>query len=223
MSLKSKSVANLFASAAKDSFNAYLDFGARDPRKVLPLHSSIKESFAVYELNARLEYHFNGKFYTKRCDVAVEPSMDGLAKGVVLAKYPLTSYKKNSTNYFEGLLGETLNIQQAGALCGHFIFLPAQSPNLDRDGVVRGINFITDSDIDRYRKLAQSAGPVSPILYIQVVDPWSGRLRIGKRPPKRKATDVPFVADFAPQSLSIQNRRFLKSASNVDKFLQSFL
>jgi hypothetical protein len=177
-----------FESALSKSFIAYEIHGPRSPKKLTPVHGylahSIREaSTNKYEVIANggphdTEAKIEGAFYTKAVDIVVarEGAM-AKAAGKVLnpanvvvcvgVKIISSNYHQNKNNYFEGMIGETSNIQSTGVPYGQIIGLPIKMPYF-KNGTTGGKDFdhwenVSGVELDQYIRLQESLeGPHRP-------------------------------------------------------------
>jgi hypothetical protein len=209
--------------ASVASFNKYLKYGARSNKKTLPLHEGIKDIFINSGKSSRIEEKVEGEFNFKTCDVVVDGTTVGKPEGIVSVKFPLSNYKQNATNYFENSTGETANLRLADIKVGHFILLPVRLPYLNKKGKVTKIEQISDRDIDKYRKLMKTNSLVTPDgLFLQLIDPWGSRIRVGRCAPKKPITHMPFLDASGLSQLSKENVDFLNEFSDAEKFFSVF-
>ncbi|WP_051604559.1 hypothetical protein [Mycoplasmopsis californica] len=59
--------------------------------------------------NAGKEGTINGRHIDKRVDVTITKNKKAIAE--IAVKFVMSNYKQNSNNYFENMLGETVNIR----------------------------------------------------------------------------------------------------------------
>jgi hypothetical protein len=160
--------------ALQESYNRYLEDGARSTSKLLPLHKSLGATFKALHPTANLiskwgeldgELKSPGAYYPKNVDIAAVvgsisssgstftvESKDQIL-GLLGIKFVVTNFKQNANNYFENLMGETANIQQLGIPYSHFIAIPVEIPWLRKDGSVARIEILSSADIAKYKKL----------------------------------------------------------------------
>lgn len=107
-------------------------------------------------------------FNEKNCDITLlSQDIQKTWKPVVTipVKFPITNFKQNANNYFENMIGETVNLQSNNISVHHFIILPELLPYLNRQGEIARMERITNHDIDKYRKLMnelESANTAKP-------------------------------------------------------------
>lgn len=155
--------------------------GSRSTAKLLTLHkfiaenvkeileNNLKAKFEAFYINGK-EVNINGAFYTKRVDVFIgqisnfEVLKDGVKKihlsiknpnnlFVFSIKFITSNYKQNANNYFESLIGETVNLKSLGIKFGYLLFLKHPMPYLDRKGVIKKFEEIGEDDILKYYKV----------------------------------------------------------------------
>ena len=160
--------------------------GLRSTQKLLPLHKFVAESikkslqdnlkvdFEVFYINGK-EVNINGAFYTKRVDVFIgQIGNFEILKGkkiyislknpnnlfVFSVKFITSNFKQNANNYFESLLGETVNLKSLGIKFGHLLFLKYPMPYLENNGDIKKFEEITEDDILKYYKLFQKRNEI---------------------------------------------------------------
>lgn len=148
----------------KDTYPQYKLNGVRSTRKLIAIHTFLANFLRDYFSSIPdIEVKFNsgdglnkeidvdGAYYPKKIDITVlYNSSPILCLGF---KFPCSNYKQNSNNYFENLLGETCNIQQAKIPYFHLLVLPAVMPYKQKDGESNRNEKITEKDMEKYIKL----------------------------------------------------------------------
>lgn len=137
----------------------------RSPKITLELHSSIKKYCqeqlgSDYEVICQdtKEFVYSGPFLDKKVDIAI--LKDKKLVGAIEVKVIRSSYKKNATNYFYNMLGETANFKEGGVKICQLIVIPEVVEFKDR-GVVKQ-ETINDTQIQKYVKLENSATDAKP-------------------------------------------------------------
>lgn len=157
-----------FIKAISESFKKYIEYGARSTEKLKPIHSFVAQTLQKifgegYELhfmgeNSK-EIKVEGKYYDKYIDITVTKDK----KPVVCLgiKFVASNYKQNSNNYFEGMMGETANIQALKDLPYYQLIVlrhqtPYYSKTTQRTGVKEPskIEVINEHNLQKYIKLA---------------------------------------------------------------------
>jgi len=175
--------------ALTESYNAYLEFGARSPSKIYPLHKIIglqigkllSRETDVYAAkmaaeNQSGEVKVSGAFYQKNVDITLvngKTTKSGKAsiklhtgarvELCVGVKFVTSNYKQNINNYFEGMIGETTNIQANGIPYGQLIVLPEKIPYFAKNGTLKRWETLDAKDLKKYLNLMLGqAGPHKP-------------------------------------------------------------
>lgn len=175
--------------AISASFQKYKTFGARSPQKLVPLHTFVADSLAeifgsTYEIafysNERtktVEYvtakrkelktkqvflreaKIKGKYYSKNVDITV---FDADKKHILCIgiKFVTSNYKQNGNNYFENMLGESVNIQKERVPYFQFIVLRTPIPYYDENKVLKRWDNVSLADLEKYFELAADANAV---------------------------------------------------------------
>jgi hypothetical protein len=104
--------------ALSQSFKNYEESGPRSTEKLKPLHQyfagALKniwgEEYGIHYLGDRTkEFTVSGKYYEKVIDITVtDKNKPIFCLGL---KFVTSNYKQNANNYFEGMMGETANVQ----------------------------------------------------------------------------------------------------------------
>lgn len=131
----------------------------RSPKMTLEIHTSIKElcqktlgdGYEVVCQDTR-EYVHTGSFLDKKVDIAI--LKDEKLVGAIEVKAIRSSYKKNATNYFYNMLGETLNLKESGVKVCQLIVIPEVVKFKEAGRVKEEV--ICDTQIEKYVKLEKS-------------------------------------------------------------------
>lgn len=138
----------------------YIDYGARSSKRINDLHAYI----GSFLHNPQYEVSLVGRFNRKNVDIVA----DNVAYEVKLI---LSSYKKNSHNYLENLIGATTNLQLMGIETVQLIFIPTYLPNFTKAGNLKSIEYLGESQIQMYERLMALDSVVRPSkLIFQVFD-----------------------------------------------------
>ena len=151
--------------ALEASFKAYKEYGARSTAKLKPLHKYLADilldiwgnDFKVHYMgdvdaeDFSKEKKIKGKYNNKTIDVTI--TKDNTPVFCLGIKFVCSNYKQNSYNYFEGMMGETANIQRTDIHYAHIIVLPQKLPYFNKDGSVKKYEIIKDIDLQKYINL----------------------------------------------------------------------
>ena len=136
----------------------------RSTDKIVHIHSYIAEaiqfklgdSFVIkshgYDL-ADGEIKVKGKYYDKNVDISV--MKNGIVLGSIGVKLINNNFAQNANNYFENMLGETVNLRINNQPYSQLIIVPEFLPYLNNDKQCNKIEYITDHHIDKYLKLSK--------------------------------------------------------------------
>jgi hypothetical protein len=157
---------NGFLKALSQSFENYLRFGARSKEKLKPMHTFLAETlqtifgenYGVFYLGEESrELTVEGKYYPKNIDITITYNKQPVfCLGV---KFITSNYKQNANNYFESMVGETVNIQGQTIPYAQVIVFRYETPyykkNLDdqKDKIPSKIEVINQKDISKYVNL----------------------------------------------------------------------
>jgi len=133
---------NNFLNALTNSFHAFIDTGSRSNKKLRILHSSISNDlinllgpdYSVKSLNIGdgKEGKIEGRYINKNVDIVI------LQNEIVLAgigvKFVMQNYSQNSNNYFENMLGETVNIRSNNIPYFQIFVIPEKMPYYKSNG-----------------------------------------------------------------------------------------
>jgi hypothetical protein len=198
-----------FLAAIQNSYIKYKEHGARSTEKLKPLHLFVADTLRqIWGSKAEINYMGNGvkelavqgKFYPKKIDIAV--SIDKKTVFCLGVKFVTSNYKQNANNYFEGMMGETANIQSNNIPYAHLIILRYQTPYYKKNNseTPHKTEIITKKDLQKYLNLMSDANQVhSPqMLGIKLVD-------IDEKTQRVDSTDVSshFGKDFAQELESV--------------------
>lgn len=105
---------NNFLKALSQSFENYLEYGARSTKKLKPIHlflantlqSIFGQDYETHYLGENSkELTVEGKYYPKDIDITVTHNKNPIF--CLGLKFVTSNYKQNANNYFEGMMGET--------------------------------------------------------------------------------------------------------------------
>jgi len=152
-----------FLKALELSFKAYKEKGARSTAKLKPIHKFVAETLAkiwgkdfeiCYMGDDSKEKTVEGKYYPKDIDITIlDAGKPIFCLGI---KFVTSNYKQNANNYFEGMMGETANIQAVGNLpYAQLIILRDKTPYYKKNEteIPSKIEIVNDKDIAKYLKL----------------------------------------------------------------------
>ena len=88
-------------------------------------------------------------------DICVKRKQDDKILGVTSAKFVVSSLQKNTTNYFEMQMNETINLKSENIIFGHIFCIAQPIPVRKTGGEIIKWEYGNDSFMDKYRKLAE--------------------------------------------------------------------
>ena len=222
-----------FYEALSEGHEGYVREGARSTAKLIPIHGwfhrSIEESFGEDVLDVQSlhqggrEAKVEGHYYEKKVDIAVfsaeGPRRDGEEPLLIISlKFAISSLKKNVNNYFEHLMGETMNLRRAGIAVAAFSVLPVSCPKLNAAGDPTGNpDVLVDGDLRKYSALFEDEGndlgrpDALGIQLVQLPD------RTDRNPGVAAPTDYP--TNGHGKGLSDEMRNFIESKMSIEPFM----
>lgn len=137
------------------------------------LHKEIKEELKKmlgdqYEVIAQdtKEEKVEGLFGSKKCDITIK--RENKVLGVVAVKVIRSSYKKNANNYFENMIGETINLKLKDIKVMQLIIIPEVTLYRSKGQIKKEI--IGDTQLLKYLKLDNSNMIYKPdLLHVHLV------------------------------------------------------
>lgn len=214
------------------SHNNYFLYGPRSTKKIEPIHQTIAQHLYDNKLNVHSkgigdnkEIKVPGKLYNKNCDITIYDNNMKPAE-VIELKFITTNYKQNANNYFESLLGATSNLQRNNIKVSQFIILPQQLPYLDKNSRIKKLEIITNSDVDKYRKLmddsSDSSTPTN--LCFILLDLWNNTI-ISDHINNYDYTNNNIVINDHNNNINLskENKKFLSEHGDYDSFLQKII
>ena len=147
-----------FLDCIKDSFITFLETGSRSNAKLKILHGRIAEDLAKrlgsdYEIKSlgfgdEKEEKIKGKYINKKVDIAIRKDKKNIAG--IRVKFVMGNYKQNSNNYFENMLGETVNIRSNDIPYFQIFIIPEKLPYYKRDGNIKKWETFDQNYIHKY-------------------------------------------------------------------------
>ena len=147
------------------SFQKYKEHGSRSTEKLKPLHQYIASVLAgIWGTNYRVFYlgentkelQLEGKYYPKYVDITITDA-NGKPVFCLGLKFVTSNYKQNANNYFEGMMGETANIQALKNIpYVQLIIMRYKTPYYKKNEteIPSRIETFKDKDIRKYVRLA---------------------------------------------------------------------
>jgi hypothetical protein len=215
--------------AVSQSFQSYKAHGARSTAKLKPLHHKIaqilskiwgKDYETHYLGDDSKELKIEGKYYPKDVDISITCKQKPVfCLGI---KFVTSNYKQNANNYFEGMMGETANIQAVKDLpYAQLIILRYETPYYlkNETNVPRKIEVVNKKDLSKYLKLMldsrQAHRPDMLGILLINIDEQTG---LAKATEMKKYFDSDFLKLFE-DNLSLAN--FFNQIENYARYLKS--
>lgn len=237
-----------FLEKITESYNAYLK-NSRSTSKIIPIHSFIAEaiqfklgdSFIVkadgYKINLEKseskEQKVEGKYYNKNVDISV--SKNGKTLGSIGVKFICGNYAQNANNYFEGMLGETINLRINNQPYSQLIILPEFVPYYDKKNVCKNLEYVQSHHIEKYMKLNSENIKMyhrPDIMSIFLVDTGNKEYleTLINKAEKVNKINEDFINEIHISFSDIENNEhftdnvkdFLNKHSNINDFLNAF-
>lgn len=240
---------NKFLESISESYFNYLN-NPRSTEKIKPIHSFIAaalqyklgDSYIVksdgynlnFEKNENREQNIEGKYYCKNVDVAV--SKDGVVLGAIGIKFICGNYSQNSNNYFENMIGETVNLRKNNVIYSQLLILPEFVPYYDNKGVCKKLENINTHNLEKYMLLNNEKNESfekPDNMNIILVDTGNKKyfekvinsgIKVDKKDKKfLKSINITYSNLDKNDYLSDDIKNYLKENSNINEFLESFI
>ena len=134
-----------FLECIKESFLTFLKTSSQSNAKLKILHGGIAKDLAErlesdYEIRSlgfgdEKEEKIQGKYINKKVDIAIYK--DGELIAGIGVKFVMQNYSQNSNNYFENMLGETVNIRSNNIPYFQIFIIPEKLPYYENDGNIK--------------------------------------------------------------------------------------
>lgn len=152
-----------FLDTIKVSFKKYLETGSRSNKKLGILHGAIAKDFAEilgeeYKIHSLgygegKEKCVTGRYMDKKVDIAIEK--DGKIIAAIALKFIMSNYSQNSINYFENMIGETVNIRAMGIPYFQIFIVPTQIPYFKgKKRKITKYETVTNHNLEKYIKIS---------------------------------------------------------------------
>lgn len=171
---------NFFLQKVTESFKIYLKTDSRSNKKLKVLHGAISESLRnklgiEYEIdsldtgNGR-EAKINGKYIDKVVDITIKKNNKIIAG--IGVKFVMRNYSQNSNNYFENMLGETVNIRCKKIPYFQIFIIPKKIPYYNKNGNIKNWEEFSEHNSSKYCILSNDDistslhTPIKTLLYV---------------------------------------------------------
>ncbi len=159
-------VENNLLKATQESFKCFIESGSsRSTSKLKPLHGTIAEDIQNklgkdYIVKSQgygedKEEKVTGEYYDKMVDITILDAHTNKPVAGIAVKFIMQNYFQNSNNYFENMLGETVNIRCADCLYFQILILPDCIPHYKKGGKIEKWEKVTEYYLDKYFKLGK--------------------------------------------------------------------
>lgn len=159
-------VKNNLLKATQESFKCFIEKGSsRSTAKLKPLHGTIAEDiqnklgedYIVISqgFGKDKEEKVKGEYYDKMVDITILNAHTNKPVAGIAVKFVMQNYCQNSNNYFENMLGETVNMRCADHLYFQILILPDYMPHYKRGGKIESWEKVTEYYLEKYFKLGK--------------------------------------------------------------------
>ncbi|RLA08898.1 MAG: hypothetical protein DRQ51_00660 [Gammaproteobacteria bacterium] len=241
-----------------EGYKNYLIYTGRSNKKLIPIHKCLSQiilaklnndktqdfSIKSYGMDDGKEYKFAGLYNTKAIDLTVfykNKAISGIG-----VKFVTSNYKQNSGNYFENMLGETINVKAKSLLYGQFLLFKHKIPYWSKkEKTFKKIEQLNDKNLKKYVLLdaANTKQNYKPdFLFIGFVETGDEEdfakitqayknkkpITINKNNFHQKLADkvaVKFIktTDANAYNYNLDTITFLKKANDFNRFIANFV
>ena len=148
------------------SFREFLNSGSRSNKKLKIIHGFLKKKLKEklgknYEINSLDEKNGKeekilGKYYPKTVDISIKKIEEKKVVGAISLKFVMQNYLQNSNNYFENLLGETVNIRTKFITYFHIFITFKNLPYFTNAKKIKKYETIEGNKLNKYLILSES-------------------------------------------------------------------
>lgn len=169
-----------FLNCIKQAFIRFLETGSRSNQKLVILHGFIAKDLAErlgdgYHIKSLgigngKEGSITGRYMDKNVDIAIYKDNRPIAGFGV--KFVMQNYAQNSNNYFENMLGETVNIQGSRIPYFQIFIVPDVIPYYNNEKEITKWEGFTRHHAEKYIKLSKDNAdhffhsPAKTLLYV---------------------------------------------------------
>ena len=156
-----------------ESFKVFTETGSRSDKKLLPLHGGIAKdvmeklrlfgydeitiSVDVKGYGSNKEAKVKGRYIDKDIDITFNYKGEPIL--CINVKSIQQNYRQNSNNYYENMLGETVNIQFKNGIPLFQVFIiPQQIPYFKSDKTFKSWEYFNKYSASKYIDLSQDEG-----------------------------------------------------------------
>ena len=154
-----------FLTAIQESFNSFIESKtSRSPAKLKPLHGRIAKDLVTklgegYKIWSQgygegKEKKMAGRYMNKMVDIVIQNTETEEDVAGVAIKFVMQNYSQNSNNYFESMLGETVNLRSAGFRYFQVFVILDELPYYDDEKKIKRWESFTEHNAEKYYKLS---------------------------------------------------------------------
>ena len=146
-----------------NSFKKFLKSGSRSNEKLKILHGAIAQDlknrlgddYSIQSLGVGdgKEKRINGRYIDKTVDITILKAEQVIAG--IGVKFVMQNYSQNSNNYFENMLGETVNIRCANIPYFQIFIIPNKLPYYKNDGSFQKWEIFSTHNSEKYITLSK--------------------------------------------------------------------
>ena len=189
-----------------------IKYSKRSNKRIIPLHTFLGNNISK---NIKYEVKLKGLFNDKNVDLYSD-----YIKTAYEVKLIVCNYKQNSNNYFENMIGATINLKQNGYRVVQLVFIPKYLPHFNKEGILKSIEYISDRDIQKYEKLMRKRNYCPDNLLLCVFD--TGNEEYLKNNIDNKLNNNELYESYNISIVSKFNKdiqTFMDEYGNIEKFI----
>jgi hypothetical protein len=213
-----------FLDVLTKSFRIYLQTDARSNKKLKVLHPAIANailkqlnklssdnySVASLDSNGGKEAKIDGRYHGKKVDIVILNNGNPVA-GVAI-KFVMRNYSQNSNNYFETMLGETVNIRTNKIPYFQIVIFFEETPYFNKEKKIIKWQKITENNIHKYITLSKD----EPKAYFHTPD--KTLLYLVKLPHYPAYEDDMYILDFETYKNYYKDKR-IEISNNAKDYI----
>ncbi len=214
-----------FLTCITRSFQKFLNTGSRSNQKLKILHGEIAEDlsnklgkdYSVKSLGFQKgkEAKIEGRYINKQVDITI--LKDDIPIAGIAIKFVMQNYSQNANNYFEGMLGETVNIRCKDIPYFQILIIPDEIPYYKKDGVLKNWETFSINYAKKYQILATDIAETS------IHTPSKTLLYVIKLPDIADKTTIKNKTDYISHYQSIKKFEILPTNISFGTFAPSVL
>ncbi|MDR3049546.1 MAG: hypothetical protein LBV16_06920 [Elusimicrobiota bacterium] len=146
-----------------EGFKSYLSTGANSNEKLKIIHSAISEDiknrlgnkYQVFSLglDSGKEKRIQGRYIDKWVDITI--AIDEKPIAGIGFKFVMSNYQQNSNNYFETMLGETVNLRVNKIPYFQMLIVFEKTPRYKDGGKLKNFEILNNENFKKYTILSK--------------------------------------------------------------------